>query len=173
MLNFLLMKRQRSQLRKYLFYGLTLVLLSALIFLVIQGRRLEKEQVRQGNANIQKFKSTPIRVLSPQDLKILNASMTLEPANVPGELPAARHNFEIYNAGTVSYSEIQLRLDYLDAHGEVIASIPYDIKDSIPPGGTLVSNDILIQTIPDATVECRPSIVYGDFEPVESEQENK
>lgn len=164
------MKRQRSQLRKYLFYGLTLVLASALVFLVIQGRRLEKEQMRQGNENIQKFKSTPIRVLSPQDLKILNATMTLEPANVSGELPVARHNIEIYNAGTVSYCDIQLRLDYLDANGEVIASIPYGIKDSIPPGDTLVSNDVWMQKIPDATVECRPSIVYGDFEPVENER---
>jgi hypothetical protein len=170
MLNFLLMKRQRSPLRKYLFYGLTLVLLSALIYLVIQGRRLEKEEMRQGNVKVQKYKSTPIRVLFPQDLKILNASMTLEPANAPGELPVARHNFEIYNAGTVSYCEIQLRLDYLNAHGEVIASMPYDIKDAIPPGGTLVSNDVLIQKIPDVAVECRPSIVYGDFEPVKSEQ---
>jgi hypothetical protein len=164
------MQRQRSPLRKYLFYGLTLVLVSALIFLVIQGRRLEKEQMRQGNGNIQKFKSTPIRVLSPQDLKILNASMTLESANVPGGLPVARHSIEINNAGTVPYCEIQLRLDYLDANGEVIASIPYGIKDSIPPGDTFVSNNVLMQKIPDATVECRPSIVYGDFEPVESER---
>jgi hypothetical protein len=164
------MKRQRSHLRKYLFYGLTLVLVSALIFLVIQGRRMEKEQTRQGNDKIQKFKSTPIRVLSPPDLKILNASMTLEPADVSGELPVARHNFEIYNAGTVAYCKIQLRLSYVDANGEVIASIPYSIEDSIPPGDTLVSNDVLIQKIPDAAVECLPSIVYGDFEPAENEQ---
>jgi len=170
MLNFRLMKRQRSPLRKYLFYGLTLVLVSALVFLVIQGRRMEKEQMLQGNENIQKFRSTPIRVLSPPDLKILNASMTLEPANVSGVVPVARHNIEIYNAGTVPYCEIKLRLDYLDTNGEVIASMPYDIKDSIPPGGTLASIDVLMQKIPDAAVECRPSIVYGDFEPIESER---
>ncbi|MEJ2246653.1 MAG: hypothetical protein P8Y80_11350 [Acidobacteriota bacterium] len=164
------MKRQRSPLRKYLFYGLTLVLTSALVLLVIQGRRLEKEQMRQGDGNIQKFTSTPIRVLSPQDLNILNSSMTLEPANISGELSVARHNIEIYNAGTVSYCEIQLRLDYLDANGEVIASIPYGIKYSIPPGDTFVSKDVLMPKIPDATVECRPSIVYGDFETVESER---
>ena len=161
------MKRKRSQLRKYLFIGLTLVLVSIFVFLARQGRRMEKEQMRRSNENVQNFKSTPIRVLAPQDLKILKASMVLEPGNEPGELPVARHSIEIYNAGPVSYCEIQLRLNYLGADGEVIASMPCCIKDSIPPGHTLTLSDLFMQNIPEGTVGCRPSIDSGDFEPVE------
>jgi len=161
------MKKQGSQLRKYLFYGLTLILASALVFLAVQGRRIEKEKMEQSNDNVQNFTSTPIRVLAPQDLEIRAESMNLEPGDEEGQLPVARHRIEIYNSGNVSYCEIQLKLDYVDAGGRVLEIMSHNIKESLLPDSTFLLSDLLMNNIPVETADCRPSIVYADFEPTE------
>lgn len=165
-----IMKKQGSQLRKYLFYGLTLVLASAVIFLAIQGRRMEKEKMQQSNENVQNYTSTPIRVLAPPDLEILVESMNLEPGNEEEQLSVARHRIEIYNEGNVSYCEIQLKFDYVDADGEVLASMYHNITGSLLPDSIFILSDFIMNDIPVETADCYPSLIYADFEPVEIEQ---
>ncbi|MBN2320204.1 MAG: hypothetical protein JXR49_14060 [Acidobacteria bacterium] len=163
------MKRQAlPPLRKYLFYGLTIVLISAFIFLAVQGRRMEKERLQQGSEIVQQYAPTPTRVLAPYDLEILKASMILpQGSEKTGRQGTVRHRIEIRNSGTVSYCEIQLNLSYLDAGGTVILTIPHNIKERIRPGGTLLSPDISIDNIPAEAIDCRPKIVYADIEPGE------
>ena len=161
------MKRQGLPLRKYLFYGLTIVLASVFIFLAIQGRRLEKERKKQGSEIVQQYTPTPIRVLDPSDLEILAASMIREPGNDnTGQQGVVRHRIEIQNSGHVSYSEIQLELDYLDAGARVlVVSMQRTIKERIPPGNTVLAIDIPADKIPADSSDCRPKIIYADIEP--------
>jgi hypothetical protein len=75
------MKPSGSQLRRYLFYGLTLVLAAVFVVLAIQGRRMEKkQQTGKPSEIVQNYAPTPIRVLVPRDLVISNRSMVLEHA---------------------------------------------------------------------------------------------
>ncbi|MBN2242171.1 MAG: hypothetical protein JW793_05735 [Acidobacteria bacterium] len=152
------MKRQGLPLRKYLFYGLTIVLASFFIFLAVQGRRIEKEQLRQGAGIVQNYKPTPTRVLAPGDLEIISFSMA------PPQR-AGRHEMEIRNSGDVSYCEIRLSLSCFDASGNAILELPFSIKDAIPPGETLLAADIPMKDIPAGAADCRPGIVYADIEP--------
>jgi len=165
-----IMKRQGSQLRKYLFYGLTLILATVFVFLTIQGRRMEKERMQKGTENVQKFDPTPIRVLAPEDIEITAASMILKPGSEAEKLLVARHNIEIRNTGHVSYCAIQLKLDYVDAAGKVIASLPHTIKRSILPGERLPLSELIMENIPAEAIDCRPSIIYADIEPAEGEK---
>jgi hypothetical protein len=158
------MQIQASRLRKYLFYGITLILASAFILLTIQGRRIEEKRKRQGTEIVQNFKPIPIRVLAPQDLEITTASMALEPGDETRQSHAARHRIEIRNTGTVSYGEIQLSLDYMDAGGGVLESIPYNINKPISPGNAFLLSDLLMENIPAETADCRLSITYADIE---------
>ena len=152
------MKREGLPLRKYLFYGLTIILASVFLFLAVQGRRMEKEQMQQGSEVVQNYAPTPTRVLVPVDLEILTASMTREQGTV-------RHRIEIKNSGRVSYSEIQLNLDYLDAGESVCVSIMHNIKERISPGDTLLWTDIPADNIPDEATDYRATIIYADIEP--------
>lgn len=160
------MKRQGLPLRKYLFYGLTIVLASVFIFLAIQGHRVEKERMQQGSEIVQQYTPTPIRVLAPSDLEIPAATMIREAGNDnTGQQGAVRHRIEIQNSGLVSYCEIQLNLDYLDAGARVLVSMHHTIKERIPPGNTILSIDIPADKIPAEATDCRPEIIYADIEP--------
>lgn len=158
------MKRQGLPLRKYLFYGLTIILVFAFIFLAVQGRRMEKEQMEQGSEIVQNYTPTPTRVLAPHDLEILTVSMVREQGNdETGPQGVVNHRIEIQNSGNVSYGEIQLDLIYYDAGGKEISTIPHNIKEQIRPGGTLLSVDIILHNIPAEAIDCRATIVYADI----------
>ena len=162
------MKKQGLPLRKYLFYGLTLVLASAFIFLAVQGRRMEKEQGDQSSEIVKNYTPTPTRVLAPHDLEILTADMTREQGNEKtGKQEAVRHRIEILNSGKITYCEIQLRLTCLDATGKVILTKPQSIKEKIGPGETLLLSDLVMNDIPAEATDCRPEIVYADIDPGE------
>lgn len=162
------MKKQGAQLRKYLFYGLTLMLVAIVVFLAIQGRRMEEERMNADTEIVQKFDSTPIRALFPPDIEILEASMTLEPGDETEQYYIAHHRIEIRNTGNVSYSEIQLKLDYLGAGGEVLASIPYNFKKLIHPGKTFLLADVITENIPVEVTDSIPFVVFADMEPEET-----
>lgn len=160
------MKSQGFPLRKYLFYGLTIILASVFIFLAVQGRRIETEQMQQVSEVVRNYAPTPTRVLGPHDLKILTPSMLLPRGSEnTGRQGDVRHKIEIQNSGNVTYSEIRLNLRCFDASGKVILTIPHNIKERIPPGETLLSPDISMHNIPAEATDCRPKIVYADIDP--------
>ncbi len=162
------MKRQGLSLRKYLFYGLTLVLASVFIFLAIRGRRVEKERMRQGSEIVQNYTPSPTRILSPVDLEILTASMVREQGNTTAALPGTiLHRIEIQNKGRVPYGEIQIRLNYIDSGGTVVLSRFHNIIERIGPGNTLRLTGIREDNIPDEVNDCLLKIVYADIEPGE------
>ena len=151
-------------LRKSLFWGLTLVLVVVIVNLVVRGRRLEKEKADQVVEVVQESKPSPTRVLGPQDLDIVQSKMILEGASdMKPQSHAARHEIEIRNNGDVAYGEILLRFSYLDGMGKVRATKTQSVIRTLMPGAALVLSDILIDSIPASTADCRVSVVYADI----------
>lgn len=142
--------------RKYLFWGLTLVLLVAIINLIVRGRRLEKEQAAKGNEIVQQSKPEATRVISPRDLAVSTAAMRLEPGGT------ARHSVEIRNTGSHPYSRIQIRFVYLDASSKTVAERTHIIAETIKPGA-LLRSDIVIKEAPSSAVRSEASILYADL----------
>ena len=150
--------------RKSLFWGLTLVLAAALISLVIRSRRLEKEQAQQMVEVVRESTPTLTRVFAPQDLQVTQAMMQLE--NEPGNQPkagAARHQIEIRNNGTMSYSDIQLKFDYVGRDGKKLSSRTWLIQQKILPGTTLRVPEIVMRDIPASTADSKISITSADL----------
>jgi hypothetical protein len=153
--------------RKYLFLGLTLVLIVALTNLIIRGCRLQKKQAQQLVETVEEAKPTATRVLEPQDLKIVLSKMVLETKkNEEGkQAHTARHEIEIYNSGNVSYKEIQLRLDYRDRSGKTIETRSHTVIQTVSPGVTLKLPNISIDKAPSSAMDPKIIIVSADIAP--------
>ncbi len=149
--------------RKYLFWGLTLVLVVALVNLIIRSRRLEQQQSSQVVEVVRQSKPTATRVLAPQDLVIVQSKTTLE-RKAGGKAQIARHEIEIHNNGSVPYGGIQLSIDYLDRGGKVLASRTNPIASTVLPGATVKLGDITTDDLPASTASAKVAIVYADIE---------
>jgi hypothetical protein len=152
--------------RKSVFWGLSIILVIALIGLVLRGRRIEKQQVGKPTEIIQESVPTPTRVLKPKDLEIAGSKMRLE-KKVDGDTQSlcAWHEIEIRNIkGETSYGKVQLSVDYMDRRGKVLATKPYSAAKTIMPGDILRLADIKIEGLPVQTVNCRIAIVYAEIE---------
>jgi hypothetical protein len=150
--------------RKSLFWGLTLVLIVALVGLIIRGRSLEKKQSNGPVEIVQKSKPTATRVLTPSDLELLQSTMKLErQSDTTGESRIAHHKIEIRNNGKVVYEGIQLSFDYLDRSGKRLAVKHYFIAKSLLPASTLTLDDVRIEDIPIKTADFRATVDYADI----------
>jgi hypothetical protein len=143
--------------RKSLFWGLTLVLVVALVSLIIRGRRMEKEQAAQPTEAVQQAPLLPTRVLAPQDLEIVRSTMQLKPDHT------ALHEIEIQNHGSVPYSGILLRFSYQNRFGKLLETKTYALKAAILPGLSFRMRDIVIKEMPASAEKFQVSIQYADM----------
>jgi hypothetical protein len=149
--------------RKWLFGGLTLVLVAVLIGLIIQGNRLEKQKAGQPVEIIQKSVPTATRVFAPTDIQILHSNMRIEEGtdkSAPARI--ALHEIELRNSGTVAYEKIELSFDYLDENGKVLANRTYSVVQSITPDSTL-NLVVRIDDVPVSSENFRVSAPYADI----------
>ena len=150
--------------RKWLFLGLTLVLVAVLVSLIVQGHRLEKEKANQPVEIIQESTPTATRVLAPNDIQFLQSGMKLEEkADNSSEFSIARHEVEFRNSGTVSYEKIQLSFNYMDRDGKVLANKTYSVAETIRPQSTLKLLDIAIDDVPKPTADFRAAVIFADI----------
>jgi hypothetical protein len=158
--------------RKSIFWGLTLVLIAALIALIVRGYKMEKEQASQPSEKVEEAKSTATRVLAPQDLEILNSKMTVE-KNVDPKEPSSisHHEIEIRNSGKVSYKDVQLKFAYLNRKGKELAAKIHSTTQIITPGATLKLNDITIDGLPISIVDSKAAIISADIAPMSGKEQ--
>jgi len=149
--------------RKWLFWGLTLVLLTTLVLLVIRGRQLESEQAHQLTEVVQVSKPTATRLLAPQDLVIVRSEVRWEDATADGATRSARHRFLFRNDGKIAYSRIGLALAYVNRNGKVLLRKGFSIDQLIAPGSVLETGDVLTENVPGEAVDCRVTVAYCDM----------
>jgi hypothetical protein len=150
--------------RKYMFGGLTLVLVVALAFLAIRARKMETLKEIPANEAIQEAKLSPTRALTPSELKIVQAKMALfkqSPDKTTSQ--SAQHEIQIRNLGSTSYSGIQLLFEYLNPKGKIIATKAYPINKTLSPRAELRLLDIKIDNLPVSTADCKVIISSADL----------
>jgi hypothetical protein len=145
--------------RKSLFWGLTVVLLAALVNLIIRGHRLEKHEAARLVEVVRESTPSPTRVLAPRDLEIVRSEMRLE-----SQSRTDHHGIEIRNNGKVPYRGIQVSLEYLDSGGKVLVTKMRYITQVLAPGAELKLDDVRIDGLPVSTVSYRAAISYADIE---------
>ena len=90
--------------RRQIFFGLTLVLLAIVIFLLLRGRKAEQELEAQNpdTEETQSAPSSPTRLLTPRNLKLVQTRVSFEsvPEAAEGKGPAAaHHDVTVRNSG--------------------------------------------------------------------------
>ena len=154
---------EHEMVRKWLFGGLTLVLVAVLVVLIIQGRRLERQKTSQPAEIIQNSIPTATRAFSPKDIRILQSNMKLEEnTEESSKFEIARHEIELHNFGSVPYIKIELHFDYVDRGGKVLASRTYSIDQTIFPDSTL-KLAVRIDDVPSQTADFRAAVLYADI----------
>jgi hypothetical protein len=140
---------------------LTVVLMVAFSFIQLRGQRLEKKDAENSKETIQQSQSTAIRVIAPEDLKIINVKMAIESNKV------ARHQLTIRNDGKISYKRVNIRFTYIDKVGRELGQKEQLIEGILSPGTVQSKENILIQNIPENTKDVKVQIAFGDIKPNE------
>ncbi len=144
--------------RKSVFWGLTLVLVVALVSLVLRGRKFEKQQQAARSAEfVQPSKPTSTRVLAPTDLEIVNSTMHLQPGH------AAMPEIEIRNNGTVSYSRVELKFVYVDGAGKTVSTKTHSLDQTIGPGKSIKVTNLPAEGIPASATRFQASVLFADL----------
>jgi hypothetical protein len=151
--------------RRQLFYGITLILVVVIIFLLMRGRSSDKERearnVRLQEAAVET--ASPVRAILPRDLEIVEATVSW--TRNPGEkdAAAARHDMTIRNTGEVSYISLWLRMEYIDEKGRPVEIRTHEVNETVPSGGTLRVPEITIDALPDTASDYRAAILSADL----------
>ena len=152
--------------KRQLFYGITLILLVVIIFLIMRGRNAEKER----EAQIIQFEEvtseipSPVRAILPRELEIVEAGVSWTRDPDKKDASVAHHDITIRNTSEGSYVSLWLRMEYLDEKGKTIDTRTHEVSGSLPSGGTLRASDITIDGLPDATSDFRAVIISADLE---------
>lgn len=143
-----------------------LMLGSSLVYMVIAGRRREKQQQQTPHPIeiIQHSRPSATRISSPEDLEIIE--IRLEPVQPTAGITAiAQHSIEIRNKGIVTYNKLMLRVSYFKRDGKLIETRDYSLKNVLPPGKNITLQNIPLEPLPSKPVKWSGRLVYGDMEP--------
>jgi hypothetical protein len=155
--------------RRSLFLGLTGMLVVVLGYLVVQGRKQEK--LHQKNPRpvelVQESKPTPIRVMAPPDLQIIEAKLELSGADAGVAKESglsAKHQVIVRNNGQSAYRNIRFRLTYLSRGDKVLGSQIREAGETLQGGQSRSMGDILVEGIPPGTAKSAVTILSADLE---------
>jgi hypothetical protein len=157
-------------LRKSIFWGLTLMLGTVLVWLVLKSRK--EAQAPAGPVEIVRTaKSSSTRVIGPKDLDATESSVEVIPyldesAKTAGR--SAHAHVVIRNRGTVAYQDAMMKLTCFGGNGKVLGTQTKLVPGSIPPGESLTVDDVIVNNLPNGTARCRIGILYADLGPASS-----
>ena len=158
--------------RKSLFLGLTMMLAAVLAYLVIQGRRQEKQQ-QTTSRPVEIVRESPpslTRVIAPADIGIIESKMEL---GAPGArarqlAPAgvtATHHFVVGNNGRSAYHSFVLKLFYIGHQEEVLETRMVPVAEVLQPGQARSIAEIKVENVPAGATKCTAKIASADLEP--------
>ena len=122
--------------RRWVFAGLTSVLVVALAYLFIQSRKKEEtDRTTRMSEMIKTSKPTLTRVFHPGDLEIVESKMTLVSGATTGQKTAsAKHALSIRNNGKMAYQSVIFEITYRDQGGRELDRRGYRLSDPLTPG---------------------------------------
>jgi len=152
--------------RKWIFLGLMIMLGSVLAMLLIKGRNQENQAAAVPVEKVQTARSTPTRVMVPNDLQVVESSVqntTVETGKSTSAQQDAHYQVVVRNRGQVAYHNLVLKLTCLGSTGKVLGTRSRLVPQTIQPGQTLIIKDLSIENLPPGTVRCDIRIVYSDI----------
>lgn len=154
------------KIRKYLFLGLTLVLVVALANLIYHGRQEAKKEAAKSAEVIRQSKPTPTRILGPEGIAVVNPVMERDASG------AAVHSMAVRNDSSYAYGQIRLQFVYRDRNGKVLERKTQTVAPGPGPGASLSLSGIRVEGVPPAAVQSDVSIVSADLAEPGNQHEN-
>lgn len=154
--------------RRQILFGITLVLLAVILFMLLRGHKMEKERAEQNTKKMGELVSASpvsVRAILPHDLEIVKATASWTRNPDDEGTVAAHHDLIIRNTGEASYVSLWLRMEYINEEKKPVEIRTYEVKKKLPSGETLHVSDIVIDGLPDAASDFRANILSADMEP--------
>jgi hypothetical protein len=154
--------------RRAIFWGLTLMLIAVIVSLVVRSRREEKKQAATAVELVRESRPTATRVISPQDLRVIESKMNLKgpndkPLEKDSPTATAHHQVIVRNDGPAEYSGVQLKFTYVGSEENTLGSRTCIVTKPIPPRQTESLGDIVIEGVPSGSTACITRILYADL----------
>lgn len=156
--------------RKSVFWGLTVVLVAVLVSLIVRSRSIEKQSTPKVTEVVKTAQSSPIRILAPQDLKVVKSDLKfveLAPQSAPNANAPSMPELEVSleNRGPAPYVGVQMHITFLGTRQNILGSRNYLAEQVLPPGQTTSIGNIKLDDVPKKAAKCEVTIISADFEP--------
>lgn len=135
--------------RRYLFLGLMVALVAAIVSLVVSGRKAEKAAAKIiPHEIIRTSPATAVRLLAPPELSVTDRG------------PEAA--LEIRNSGEVPFRGALLKILYYDHAGRVLETRDVVVNQSIAPGETVAVEASVSGAAPEGSARRSVRVAYGE-----------
>lgn len=145
--------------RRYLFWGLTLMLAAVLASLVMQSRRRETARAKGSPEIVRVAPATPTRLVRPADLELVDPRVELAAGARVAEYTAA-----VLNKGTVPYRDPMLELTCTDRAGRVVESRRHKLDGVMLPGKALAAERVREESLPAAAARCTVAVLWAEID---------
>lgn len=147
-----------SMTRKWILWVLTIALVAALAGLIFRARKLEKAQSPEEAAlkGVQESATTPIRVYSPEELKIVKASVWFNSG-------VATHQISLRNSGSRPYCRVCFGVSYLDPAGKTLMTRRHVSEDEVTPGSEVKKVEMSIKGMPATATSAEVAIQFAEI----------
>lgn len=152
--------------RKSLFWGLTLMLVAVLVWLVLQSRKEETKRTSAPVEIVKTAKLSPTRVVAPKDLEVAGSPVKLAGGRTKS---ADRTGVAIHNRGDVAYHNIMLKITCLGGDGKVLHTQTRVVGETLQPSQTLAVGEIATEAVPPGTARCTVTVLYADLGPASNQ----
>ena len=152
--------------RRQIFYGITLILIIVIVFLLMRGRSAEKERSAAQEIKMAEIASgppPPVRAILPRDLEIVGAEVSWTRNPDEKDAVTARHDITIRNTGGGFFVSLWLRMEYIDEKGGPVDIRTHEVKEAVPPGETLRVPEIVIYGLSDSAPDFNAIILSADL----------
>lgn len=152
--------------------GLSLMLVVLVLYQVLHAPTRPVAPQQALSKIEQPSKPTPIRVLRPVDLEVVETS--LEPTGNRSDANAnVTHRVLIGNRGKVAYGNINIEIRYLDASAVTLSMRRHRIVGPVSPGSTITLGDLHQLGIPLKTASASVRILFADMEASAAEKNGR
>lgn len=135
--------------RKYVFLGLMVVLVGALVSLVVSGRRQEEAGTKTiPHEIIRSSPATAVHMLAPSELRVTDVG--------PGAV------MQITNSGGTLFHHLLLKVTYFDRRGHELETRDVSVDQPIRPGETVTVEGPSATDAPAGSVRRTVRVAYGE-----------
>ncbi len=155
--------------RKSLFWGLTLMLVAVLVWLVLQARKEDARRTSGPVEIVRTAKLSATRAVAPKDLEIGGSPIEIAKGRSRGALSVSRDGVTIHNRGNVAYHNILLKLTCFGSGSTVLHTQNRTVEGTLKPGQSLPVGDIAADALPPGTTRCTVTVLLADLGPASSQ----